>query len=121
MADEGETRFSEKSAIDRIAVFSRAREFEKARTLLTRLQLPFVVLSPDPGYSRVGAPALICDSNGTSAILSDRTISCAGGPITSNCPPSYRSTIQRLSTRMFSAKRRSCSSARAWPTKLGSG
>ncbi|MGB8887145.1 MAG: (Fe-S)-binding protein [Candidatus Korobacteraceae bacterium] len=78
MADEGEVRLSEKSAIDRIAVFSRAREFEKAHTLLTRLQLPFVVLSPDPGYSRVGAPALICDSNGTSAILSDRNISCAG-------------------------------------------
>jgi ArsR family metal-binding transcriptional regulator len=64
--------------IDRIAVFSTRREFEKAHTLLTRLQLPFQIASPDPGYSRVGAPALICDPRGLSAILSDPSLTCAG-------------------------------------------
>ena len=78
MAGESEDRQSETSGIDRIAVFSRAREFDKAHALLSRLELPFAVLSPDPGYARVGTPALLCDPDGTSAILSDRTISCAG-------------------------------------------
>ena len=77
MAGESEDRQSETSGIDRIAVFSRAREFDKAHALLSRLELPFAVLSPDPGYARVGTPALLCDPDGTSAILSDRTISCA--------------------------------------------
>ena len=69
---------AEKAGVDRIAVFSRPSAFEKASALLTRLQLPFEVVSPDPGYSRVGAPALICDSRGLSAIHSDPAIICAG-------------------------------------------
>lgn len=64
--------------VDRIAVFSRPAEFEKARALLVRLQLPFEVVSPEPGYSRVGSPALVCESQGLSAICSDHTIVCAG-------------------------------------------
>jgi ArsR family metal-binding transcriptional regulator len=69
---------TEKPSVDRIAVFSRPGEFEKARVLLARLQLPFEVVSPDPGYPRVGAPALVCDSHGLSAIFSDHAIVCAG-------------------------------------------
>jgi ArsR family metal-binding transcriptional regulator len=68
----------EKQDIDRIAVFSRRREFEKAQALFTRLQLPFAVVSPDPGYARVGVPALICDTRGLSALHGDRNIVCSG-------------------------------------------
>jgi ArsR family metal-binding transcriptional regulator len=63
---------------ERVAVFARTREFEKARALLLRLGFPFQVISPDPGYVRVGAPALLCDSRGTTAVLSDRNIVCSG-------------------------------------------
>ena len=68
----------EQTVVDRIAVFPRRGEFEKAHALLTRLQLPFEVVSPDPGYSQVGAPALICDSGGLSAILTTPGVTCAG-------------------------------------------
>ncbi len=68
----------EPTGIDRIAVFSRRREFEKAQALFTRLKLPFEVLSPDPGYSRVGVPGLMCDTNGLGALHGDHTITCSG-------------------------------------------
>ena len=64
--------------MDLIAEFARRSEFEKARALLAGLRLPYEVLSPDPGYSLVGAPALLCDSQGLSAIGSDHEIICAG-------------------------------------------
>jgi ArsR family metal-binding transcriptional regulator len=64
--------------MDLIAAFARRSEFEKARALLAGLQLPYEVLSPDPAYSLVGAPALVCDSEGLSAIHSDHAIVCAG-------------------------------------------
>jgi ArsR family metal-binding transcriptional regulator len=64
--------------MDLIAAFARRSEFEKARALLAGLQLPHGVVSPDPGYSLVGAPALLCDAQGLSAIGSDHEIICAG-------------------------------------------
>ena len=64
--------------MDIIAAFSGRDEFEKARALLAGLSLPYGVLSPDPGYSLAGAPALLCDSHGLSAVHSHRGIVCAG-------------------------------------------
>jgi hypothetical protein len=64
--------------MDLIAAFARRSEFEKARALLAGLRLPYEVLSPCPGYALVGAPALVCDSQGLSAIGSDHEIICAG-------------------------------------------
>jgi ArsR family metal-binding transcriptional regulator len=69
---------TEEAGIDRIIAFSRRREFEKAQALFSRLQLPFEVLSPEPGYSRVGVPALICDTRGLAAIHEEHTITCSG-------------------------------------------
>jgi ArsR family metal-binding transcriptional regulator len=66
------------TAMDVIAAFSTRGEFEKARALLAGLPLPYEVVSPDPGYSLLGAPALVCDSQGLSAIQSDHGIICAG-------------------------------------------
>ena len=68
----------EETVIDRIAVFSRRREFDKAQALFTRLELPFEVITPEPGYARVGIPALICDTRGLGAIHADRNITCSG-------------------------------------------
>ncbi len=68
--------------MDLIAAFPRRSEFEKARSILARLELPHRVVSPDPGYSLVGAPALICDPGGLSAIQeaiqAGHDIVCAG-------------------------------------------
>lgn len=68
--------------MDLIAAFPRRSEFEKARAILTHLELPHRVVSPDPGYSLVGAPALICEPGGLSAIqeaIQDgHDIVCAG-------------------------------------------
>lgn len=69
---------SEDSAIDRIAVFSRRREFEKAQALFLRLELPFEVVSPEPGYSRVGVSALLCGTSALGALHGDRSITCSG-------------------------------------------
>ena len=66
------------TVMDLIAAFARRSEFEKARALLAGQRLPYEVLSPDPGWSLVGAPALVCDSQGLSAIHSDHEIICAG-------------------------------------------
>jgi ArsR family metal-binding transcriptional regulator len=66
------------TALNLIAAFARRTEFEKARTLLAGLKLPHRVVSPDPGYSLVGAPALLCDSQALSAIGSENKIICSG-------------------------------------------
>jgi ArsR family metal-binding transcriptional regulator len=67
-----------RTALDLVAVFARRSEFEKARVLLAGRQLPHAVVSPDPGYSLVGAPALLCNAQGLSAIGSSHGIVCAG-------------------------------------------
>ena len=41
-----------------MTTFAQGEEFENARRALDRLGLPYEVISPDPGYSLVGAPAL---------------------------------------------------------------
>ncbi len=53
-----------------VVAFPARSEFEKARSRVDYMQLPYEVLSPDPGYSLVGAPALICDAQGLAGIQS---------------------------------------------------
>ena len=57
-------------ATDTVVVFPRRCEFETAKKRMDSLGLPHAVLSPDPGYSLVGTPALICGSQGLAAIQS---------------------------------------------------
>jgi len=45
-----------------IATFPVLDEFRKARARLDTLSLPYEVVSPEPGFSRVGVPSLIVDS-----------------------------------------------------------
>lgn len=41
-----------------VTTFPRSSEFEKAQGRLDALSLPYTMISPDPGYTRVGVPAL---------------------------------------------------------------
>jgi len=52
-----------------IAAFPTRGEFEKARAAFERRRLPFAVVSPDPGYRRVGAPALVADEEARREIV----------------------------------------------------
>ena len=63
MAQTGEA-----SAVNAVVGFPRRSEFDKAERRLVSLGLPYAVLSPDPAFSLVGAPALICDAQGVGAI-----------------------------------------------------
>lgn len=45
-----------------IATFPARSEFEKARARLDTLSLPYEVVSPDPGFSLVGVPSLVMES-----------------------------------------------------------
>jgi len=60
-------------------VFPASSEFQKARLLLESLGLHYGVISPDPGYALVGAPALISDLQGLAAVHDACSeIVCAG-------------------------------------------
>ncbi|MCX6929592.1 MAG: hypothetical protein NT154_41210, partial [Verrucomicrobia bacterium] len=45
--------------MDEIMTFPRRREFDKAQSCLDRLGLPYQVVSPEPGYGRVGMESLV--------------------------------------------------------------
>jgi ArsR family metal-binding transcriptional regulator len=60
-------------------VFPTSGEFRKARVLLDSLGSPSGIVSPDPGYALVGAPALISDLPGLAAVHDACSeITCAG-------------------------------------------
>ena len=44
-----------------ITTFGRRSEFEKAAARLQALGLPYETISPEPGYARVGVPALVVE------------------------------------------------------------
>jgi ArsR family metal-binding transcriptional regulator len=55
--------------MDALTTFSDRTEFERAATLLGRLNVEHRVVSPDPGYAAVGSPALLLSPQGRSAFL----------------------------------------------------
>jgi ArsR family metal-binding transcriptional regulator len=60
-------------------VFPASGEFQKARLLLDSLGLPYAIVSPEPGYALVGAPALITDLRGLAAVHdASSEIACSG-------------------------------------------
>ncbi len=62
-----------------VIVFPTSSEFQKARQLLDSLGLDYGVVSPEPGYALVGAPALISDLEGLAAIHdASSEITCVG-------------------------------------------
>jgi ArsR family metal-binding transcriptional regulator len=66
--------------MDIVVAFPRSSEFEKAKSRMDSARLSYGVLTPDPGYSLVGAPALICDPYGVATIQSrdEQLIAVAG-------------------------------------------
>jgi hypothetical protein len=42
-----------------ISTFPAGEDFNKARALIERLSLPHEIISPDPGYKKVGFPAVV--------------------------------------------------------------
>lgn len=63
-----------------VTTFGSRKEFERGRAVLDRLSLAYEVLSPDPGFRHVGAPAVITEE-ATRRILARSTPTeflCAG-------------------------------------------
>jgi len=62
-----------------LAAFPRQEAFERARDLLNRLNLPYEILDPDPGFGLVGRPALVVDQECrlslTSSLADDAVLS----------------------------------------------
>jgi ArsR family metal-binding transcriptional regulator len=62
-----------------VTTFAQRGEFENARQALDRLGLPYEVISPDPGYALVGAPALAMDAQARLALAREAgDVVCAG-------------------------------------------
>jgi ArsR family metal-binding transcriptional regulator len=55
--------------MDALTTFSDRAEFERAARLLERLRVEHQVVSPEPGYAAVGAPALVLSPQARSAFL----------------------------------------------------
>ena len=60
--------------------FPRRSEFDKAKADLDALGLPYEVISPDPGFAKVGAPALILDERAHGALYArfPNAFTCSG-------------------------------------------
>ena len=63
-----------------ITTFARREEWRKAQGRLDARGLAYAVVSPDPGYARVGAPALVLSPEGRAALANGRDdpVLCAG-------------------------------------------
>jgi ArsR family metal-binding transcriptional regulator len=60
--------------------FPRRSEFDKAKIGLDALGLPYVVVSPDPGFAKVGVPALVLDEDAHKAFYArhPHDFTCSG-------------------------------------------
>ena len=94
-----------------VVAFPTRNEFEKARSCMDSMRLSYEVLSPDPGYSLVGAPALVCDSQGLAGIQSGNVhqIAVSGwvdlkpaiSPVPQSPPPEFQENIFGKAVIMF--------------------
>ena len=55
--------------MQQIMTFPRTCEFEKARSCLDRLGLPYETVSPAPGYARVGVESLVMSQEARAAMF----------------------------------------------------
>jgi ArsR family metal-binding transcriptional regulator len=55
--------------VQALTTFSDPREYERARSLVERLGIVHLVISPSPAYERVGCPALALLDEGKAALL----------------------------------------------------
>lgn len=62
-----------------VTTFPRRQEFESATKALRKLLLPYEVLTPEPGYARVGVPSVVLDNETRSTLLArEPRFLCAG-------------------------------------------
>ena len=63
-----------------IGTFPNRTQFEKARVALEGLSLPYQLISPEPGFGRVGVPSLVLDEDTHSALHArfGGAFTCAG-------------------------------------------
>jgi len=62
-----------------VTTFARSSEFEKARHALDELDLNYKILSPEPGYARVGVASLAMDGDARIALARrDNEFVCSG-------------------------------------------
>ena len=61
-----------------LTTFPSRGESAKARARLDALSLPYDVVSPDPGFRRVGAPALVLERDAWAALAASRDVVCSG-------------------------------------------
>jgi ArsR family metal-binding transcriptional regulator len=63
-----------------ITTFPRREEWRKAQARLDARRLAYAVVSPDPGFATVGAPALVVTTEAQAALMDDRgdPVVCAG-------------------------------------------
>jgi hypothetical protein len=52
-----------------VGTFPRIGEFEKAKTIADSLQLPYQMVSPEPGLAQVGVPALVLENQARAALM----------------------------------------------------
>jgi len=66
--------------VKQVTTFAQRSEFEKAKARLDAAGLPYEVVSPDPGYARVGVPALAAELEARAALVGNGTDGalCAG-------------------------------------------
>ena len=72
-------RVEDDAQVRTTVAFAQFGEFDKARIRLDSLGFHYRLISPEPGYALVGAPALICDLQGLAALHDACSeIMCAG-------------------------------------------
>lgn len=65
--------------MDVLTTFPQRCEFDNARQALDDLDSPYRVISPDPGYARVGTPSLAMDAETRLRIIErDDNLACSG-------------------------------------------
>lgn len=65
---------------EQVGTFPRFGEFEKAKAIVDSLGLACLVVSPEPGYQRVGVPALVLDDQARAAWMQHGgdSVTCSG-------------------------------------------
>jgi ArsR family metal-binding transcriptional regulator len=71
--------------MDALTTFTDRREFERAATLLEKLEIEHTLISPDPAYRHVGCPAIALADAGKAQLLDN-----AGADILSACWVDFR-------------------------------
>ena len=99
-----------------VGTFANHAQFERARAALESLSLSYRLISPEPGFGRVGVPSLVLDED-THRALHARfadAFTCAGWVKYRPATGSFRSASQSLQGIFPICGRRCWKYAAAW-------